>query len=44
MDLKEIKSSLKKAREAIRQKEFKDALKCCKVKIKQTSRKSFELH
>ena len=31
MDSKELKSTLKAAREAIRNKEFKDALRYCKV-------------
>ena len=31
MDSKEIKSALKSAREAIRNKEYKEALKHCKV-------------
>lgn len=34
MDAKEIKSTLKAAREAIRQKEFKEALRNCKVCMK----------
>ena len=33
MDTKEIKTALKAAREAIRKKEYKEALKHCKVSM-----------
>ena len=37
MDSKEIKSALKAAREAIRNKDFKEALKHCKVRLEMLS-------